>query len=313
MKQLSKIDLNILRVLDALLMERSVTRAAERLRVTQQAVSGSLRRLRDVFRDPLLVRMGQHMELTPLAQILAQPVREALLELERILNLRPTFDAMTSARRFRIAMSDYCCFVVMPNVLKTLAEESPLITCEVSGNTEHSLAALARGDLDMVITVPEAINLTPDFHSVVRSRILFEDDFVCVADAGNELITSELTDEVYRRLPQCVARFGSPGGTLVERAWRECGFSPNVVSTGPGFSSVIFMLPGTAAVGTVQRKLASVLAPSLGLRIHDCPFPIGVVREYLYSHVRSVDDPVQEFLASVFARVAEGLPSDGHR
>jgi hypothetical protein len=110
--QFSHFDLNLLRSLDALLAERNVTRASERLFVTQQAMSGALRRLREHFENELLVRVGRQMELTPLARSLALPVREALLKAETALNTQPSFDPVTAKGTVRVAMSDYTSLVL---------------------------------------------------------------------------------------------------------------------------------------------------------------------------------------------------------
>src|ERR1700757_4799238 len=109
--QIRRFDLNLLPSLDALLAHQNVTRAAEQLFVMQQAMSGALSRLRAHFEDELLIRVGRHLELTPLAKSLVRPVREALLASQAALDTRPSFDPATARRPCRIAMSDYASLV----------------------------------------------------------------------------------------------------------------------------------------------------------------------------------------------------------
>jgi LysR family nod box-dependent transcriptional activator len=129
--QFSHLDLNLLRSLDALLAERNGTRASERLFVTQQDMSGALRRLREHFENELLVRVGRQMELTPRARSLAIPVREALLKAETALNTEPSFDPGTAKGAVRVAMSDYTSLVLLPRLMQILAAEAPNFTVRV--------------------------------------------------------------------------------------------------------------------------------------------------------------------------------------
>ncbi|MBP7339481.1 LysR family transcriptional regulator [Niveispirillum sp.] len=304
----AQFDLNLLRVLDMLLSERNVTRAAENLHVTQQAMSGSLRRLRDYFDDPLLVRVGRRMELTPLAQGLVAPVREALLTVESALNYRPRFDPRTTARTFRIAISDYGSFVIMPPLLRFLAREAPQIALDVRALVEQSFVALEHGDLDFVITAHSAdlygLYRPGDF---IRREWLFSDDFVCIADRNHPDINGDLTEDLYRRLPHTAVHFGPNVDTIVERAWKAHDFRPNIGSTALGFATMLFMLPGTILIATAQRKLARVLAPPLNLNIYEVPMAIGTLEEHLFWHERNTDDPAHCYLRGAFRDLASSL------
>lgn len=304
----SHFDLNLLRVLDMLLTERSVTRAAENLHVTQQAMSGSLRRLRDYFDDPLLVRIGRDMELTPLAQGLVTPVREALLTVESALNYRPRFDPKTTARTFRIAISDYGSFVIMPPLLRLLAREAPQIALDVRVLVGQSFLALEQGDVDFVTTA-HPTDLYGPYRpgELIRRERLFSDDFVCITDRNHPDIGGELTLELYRTLRHTAVNFGPNVETIVERAWKAHRFRPDIGSTALGFATMLFMLPGTVLVATAQRKLAEVLAPPLNLSIHEAPMAIGTLEEHLFWHDRSTDDQAHAFLRGAFREVALAL------
>ena len=308
----SHFDLNLLRVLDMLLTERNVTRAAENLHATQQAMSGSLQRLRQYFNDPLLVRIGRGMELTPLAQGLVTPVREALLTVESALNFRPTFDPGTTNRTFRIAISDYASFVIMPPLLRLLAREAPYIALDVRALVGQSFVALEHGDLDFVITAhpTDLYGLyRPGEH--IRREWLFADDFVCITDRNHPDLKGALTPELYQELPHTAVHFGPNVDTIVERAWKLNQFQPRIGTTAPGFATMLFMLPGTALVATAQRKLAQVLAPPLNLAIHEAPMAIGTLEEHLFWHDRSTDDPAHAYLRDTFRILASALRGEG--
>ena len=299
--KLSKFDLNLLRTLSTVLRERSVTRAADKLHITQQAVSNSLKRLRDHFDDPLLVRVGRHMELSPLARALDRPISEALLTLEAIVRLRPEFEPSTTARTFRIGMPHYAAFFLMPQVLRRLAVEAPRIVLESGAEGSSPWAALDRGDLDLVI-VDESTGFgeaDPSRDKLCR-QLLLRDDFVCVADKDHPDIHGTLSADLYKRLPHCLTRFASKSRTPVERAWSELGLQPYVAATAPGFVVGLFTVPGTGLLGTVPRKLAALHAPALGLTIHDCPIAIGPIEDHLFWHPRNNDDPAHAYLRSLF-------------
>lgn len=300
----SHFDLNLLRVLDMLLTVRSVTGAAENLHVTQQAVSGSLRRLREHFNDPLLVRVGRAVELTPLALGLTVPVRQALLTIEGALDYTPSFDPKTAKRTFRIAISDYGSFVIMPRLLKLLAKEAPDIAFQVGSLQEQSFIALEHGDLDFV-AAPYPVDLFGLYRpgDSIHHERLFSDDFVCVVDADHPEIKDRLSEEQYRRLSHAFVHFGSHVETLVERGWKTHKLQPRIGVLAPGFASVLFMLPGTASIATVQRLLAEALAASLGLRIHASPLQFAPVDENLFWHQRSNQDPAHAYLREAFRAV----------
>jgi LysR family transcriptional regulator, nod-box dependent transcriptional activator len=307
-QQLNRFDLNLLTALDALLMDRNVTRAAERLFVTQQAMSASLRRLRDHFGDPLLTRVGREMMLTPLATALTIPVREALLKVENALGTTPVFDPKLSSRRFRIALSDYASLIILPRLLRQSSTDAPGMVFEVEAIDETTYARVEHGDVAFSITTHDWTRFGDHRPSAeIRVAPLFTDDFVCVVDKSHPVIGEGMTAELYGRLRHNVARFGTHTETIVEKAWRECGISPHVSAVAPGFVALFFMLPGTPLVGTAQRKLASTLGVTLGLRMLECPIPIDKLTENLVWHARDELDPAHAYVRELFKNIAKDL------
>src|SRR4029434_4414915 len=140
--QLSRFDLTLLIALDALLREKNVTRSAERVFVSQPAMSAALHKLREYFNDPLLVRVGREMELTPRGASLVEPVREALLRIQMMLGTQPTFDPKTARREFTVIMSEEAVPGVLPPLLKTLASEAPELDVHIEMVSPTALSRL---------------------------------------------------------------------------------------------------------------------------------------------------------------------------
>ncbi len=301
-----RLDLNLLRVLNVLLLERNVTRAADRLAVTQQAVSNSLRRLRQEFDDPLLVRVGHRMQLTPLAASLLEPLCDALLRLEGALTRRPSFDPATTARTFRVAMPHYHSFVLLPQTLQTLAVEAPLISLQVQGATPFDTAALERGDIDLLTLEEGSARVADDrYGDRIKSHLLVNDDFVCLIDQASPEPRGALTAERYNRLPHCVMRPAPETRMQTERGWETLGIAPHVALVAPGYAVMVLTLPGTGLVATVPRRIARVFAHPLGLRVYECPIPLERLCGELRWHQRADDDPAHAYLRSVLQRVAD--------
>ena len=293
-------DLNLLRTLDILLGERNVTRAAERLCVTQQAASGALRRLRQHFNDELLTRVGRNLELTPLAQSLIFPVRNSLIAAQAALNTRPSFDPLQTRMRCRISMSDYGLLVLLPGILNLLTVRAPNLQCFVEALSEQTFERLAMGDIDFCITADD-VRLYGSHRPgrLICSRALFQDDFVCVVDPKQVDVSKGLSLNAYRNLRHNSVAFGNGIATIVEKAWAASTYEYDVAVTAPSFSALLFMLPGTPLIATAQRRLANVIAPRLGLSISECPLKIPRLRENLMWHERNDQNPAHEFLREI--------------
>jgi LysR family nod box-dependent transcriptional activator len=310
---LSRFDLNLLRALDVLLEERNVTRAAERLFVTQQAASGALQRLRRHFSDELLTRVGRHLEPTPLGRSLINPVREALLAAQTALDTRPTFDPENSHATCRIAISDYTLVVLLPRFLRLLSTRAPRMRCVVEQMTQNSFERLAMGDLDFCLTAHD-IRLYGSHRPSkrIRSTPMFQDDFVCVVDPAKVDASNGISLPTYRRLRHNSVAFGQGVATIVETAWSKSGYEFDVAVKAPNFSALIFMLPGTPLIATTQRRLAHTLAPRLGLAICECPLKIPKLQEILMWHERSEQDPAHQYLREIFHAAVADLEADDH-
>ena len=304
--RLSTFDLNLLRTLDTLLQERSVTRAAERLHVTQQAMSGSLKRLREHFNDELLVQIGRRLEPTPLGCALIKPVHEVMLHIARVIETQPTFDATRNTRRFRIAMSDYANLIVAPPLMAELSRRAPELACDHRLLGDTMFRDLESGVLDFGL-LPSNWRLYQDnLSDTIQSTVLFKDDFVCVVDRNNP-VGDVLTMDEYASLPHLAMWVGGEVRTIVQNAWTINRLVPKISATSTTFASLVSMVVGTPMVATVQRRLAMRYKKCWPIRVLECPMPIETVVEQLSWHERSVDDPAHSFMRDCFNRVAAAL------
>jgi LysR family nod box-dependent transcriptional activator len=178
----NRLDLNLLVALDALLDERRITRAAERLSLSQSAISGMLARLREYFDDELLVPVGRALELTPLARELAVPVRNVLLQIQTVVSINPEFKPSTAKRHFKIATSDYVISVFLGRAIPMLEIIAPDITLEFMPQVEDSAEKLRRGEYDFLI-IPEPFIADDQPHTP-----LFDDEYTCVVWEGNTVV-----------------------------------------------------------------------------------------------------------------------------
>src|SRR5258706_10839679 len=182
------VDLNLLRVFDAVLHEGGVTPAAARLGLTQPGVSNALARLRKLFGDPLFVRTPSGMDATPFARELAEPVRQALALLESALAHGPGFDPATSTRAFRFYMSDLGQIEFLPPLVERAQRVAPGVRLEaVALEVEDIGDALGAGALDL------AVGFLPGLGPPVRRQPLFRDPYVCLMRAGHSAADSRIT------------------------------------------------------------------------------------------------------------------------
>jgi len=290
------LDLNLLVALDALFEERSVSRAGERLHLSQSATSGALARLRETFHDPLLVQVGRMMTLTPLAEGLIEPVRAFLLQAETIVNKSPAFDPTTSSRKFRLMMSDYVQTVVMTDALPRMQHLSPRITLELVPNLVGDAGPLERGDIDL------AIMPTRYLVQGHPTEPLFDDEFVCLAWSGNTRIKRSLPLETYLSLGHVVVRFGKDRQLPSFDEWfvEHFGHRRRIEVVTTAFNFVPQLLVGTSRIATLHRRLATFYARYLPLKLVKPPLEIPRLEESMQWHKSRDHDPGTVWLRSVF-------------
>jgi DNA-binding transcriptional LysR family regulator len=297
---LNRLDLNLLVALDALLVERSITRAAERLHLSPSATSGALARLREFFGDELLTQIGRRMVPTPLGESLQVAVRDSLLHVQATVEIRPQFDPRTSRRNFKIMMSDYVATVLMPRALQRLQSEAPGVTIEMLTNVEPA-EALSRGEIDFLI-LPK--NFVRSDHP---AQVLFEEEYVCVCWKGNTLVGDEISLKECLALGHVVARLGTQRPPTIDTWFFEkFGHARRVEVIATTFGSVPHMLVGTNRLSIMHRRLATVYGDFLPLKILPVPIEMPRLVEMIQWHQYRDRDPARLWLTEVLTAAAAG-------
>ena len=241
---LTGVDLNLLVALDALLAERSVTRAADRLGLSQPGMSNTLARLRKLVGDPLLVRQGLTLVPTPRAESLRQPIQEALSLIQQALDDRPGFDPARDHATFTVSCSDYSLLMLIGPLVRRLAAAAPGLTIQVLPRASDPVRLLRDGEADLVI---EPAEIMPD--NALASRRLFADRWVCCVWAGTTEVGDLMSMETYLRLGHLVysaVRRRWPAARSGTTATRSVPCSRNGASR--KLSTVNSILRGTLAL-----------------------------------------------------------------
>jgi DNA-binding transcriptional LysR family regulator len=298
---LRQFDLNLLVALDALLTERNVTRAGERLFLSQPAMSGILARLRHAFHDELLVRVGRNLEHTALAAELAVPVHDTVRQIEDLLNLHQTFTPETTRWSFGIAASDYVVFLLLGPLLKTLSAAAPHVSVRFSQLEPSALERLAAGDLDFVVLPSE---LEPNLPSVP----LFEDSWVCAIWSGHSHTKERFTLEEYLALPHLSFRLAGPDhGSIAETYLTEAGGERRIVASTESFATAPFLLRETPLVALVPRRLGERLRMAADIRLVEPPLDVPRLREELIWNPRFTASAPHAWLRDRLVEVAGAL------
>jgi DNA-binding transcriptional LysR family regulator len=302
---LSAVDLNLLVALRALLTERSVTAAAQRLGLSQPATSHALSRLRDLFADPLLVRVGRGLVLSPRAEALRGQVDRALDEVSSLLATPPTFDPKTSTRTFSIATSDYGQFVLLPPLLARLAKEAPGVDLWIR---DMSSAPMEEWFQDGGVDVGVApVRAAARRARGLRVERLFSEGFVCLVRKGHPKVKKGLTVSDFAELPHAfVAPRGTRGG-VVDEALKKRGKARRIALAVPHFLVAPHAVARSDLIVTLAERVARFFAEHLPLRVLPPPLPLPTFAVSLIWHERVGSDPGHAWLRGQIAAVAAEL------
>lgn len=299
-------DISVLTALDALLQEGSVTGAARRVGLSTPAMSHALARIRERLKDPILVRSGRAMVLTPRAQALKPSVHSVVAEARRVLEPERPFVSSELDRTFVVHVSDYVLTVLGLSVDRLLREEAPRAALRFVVNTADDAAQLRDGGSDL------AVGIYGDLPAEMRSRPLLTDRFVCVVRAQNALVSKRLTLEQFVALPHIqVAPRGQPGG-YIDDALRERGYARTVARAVPYFVTALQMVARTDYVLTISERIARQFEGSLGLRVLEVPLELRPYALSLVWHPRFDADPAHRYLRECFVRAAKESAADRH-
>ncbi len=297
------IDLNLLVALDVLLEERSVTKAGQRIGLSQPAMSNALRRLRQALGDPLLIRTSQGMVPTSLATDLIGPVRKALAELEGVLTKDKRFDPSKAERVFRLAAMDHTWVVLLPHLARLLASQAPGIRLDLFPHSEATEASLQSGAVDAAVVVGGRYGRGAGF----QRAELYDDNFDCLVRRNHPVVKRQLTLRHYLELGHVLASPRSRRGGVVDRALKKRGLSRRVQVIVPHFAAAPFVVAETDLVSTLPRGVARPFARMLDLKVFPPPVKLEGGPWFLVWHERTLHDAAQTWLRKQIMEVSRGL------
>jgi len=293
-------DLNLLTALESLLAEASVGRAAERMNLSQPAMSHALKRLRQLFHDPLLVRVGGRMQLTPRGESLRLPVEDALARVRDVL-AGEAFDPAHSARAFRLSISDNATGVLLPSLLKRLAKEAPGVSIRL-----QPPSSLAFDPLELSRAIDAVVACSPSRFKGFYQQQLFSDRDACAMRRGNQLRKGMTRDSFLNaRHVAVVAREFSEDP--VDSWLGQEGCARKVVLTVPTYLQALHVIAESDLVAVLPEKLVQAYSALLGVEAAEVPLDAGKFEEYLLHPARTHEDAGCVWLRNLIREVATSL------
>jgi DNA-binding transcriptional LysR family regulator len=290
--ELANFNLNLLLALDGLLGARSVSGAARRVRVTPSAMSHSLAELRSLLRDPLLVRSGRAMVLTPRAEALVGPVHKLLADAEHLLRGGGAFDPRTAERHFVIAAPDFLATLLLPPLIAAAARDAPGVSFEIVPSARRGNAwLLETGEVDLALGA--IVDETPG----IRRADLCTEGFACAARRGHPTIDATLDLATYVKTPHLVIMLGDDSGpTWIDQALAKLGRKRTVVVRTRYFMTAPLVIARTDLLLTGPRMLIRYFAELAPIQVLTPPIELPTYPEEAYWHERFDEDPPHRWL-----------------
>ena len=300
--KLRNIDLNLLAVFDAIAAEGNLTRAANKLGMSQPAMSNALARLRETLDDPLFVRTARGMESTPRARLMAEPIRQALDLMQNSLRLDSAFDFASSSRTFTVAVEDYGEAVVMPRFMEWLNRVAPGVRVRIRPELGNALLAeMKRGAIDMAMEYHRSHD--DDF----KVQPLMEETLVSMVRQDHPLVGDSLSLGQYASLAHVVIEPRSPRGPIVDRELKKRGLSREIALQVPHFLSMPLIVRTTDYICTLPLRMARVYAEHFRLKVLKPPIDFPSIPIYLVWSKSLDADPGHRWFRNSFHDLCQRL------
>jgi LysR family nod box-dependent transcriptional activator len=297
------LDLNLFVGLQVLLEEQSITRAARRLHLSQSAASGILARLREHFKDELLVMVGKTMVLTPFGATLVAPVDALLGQIQSTAERRPAVLPRDARRRFKLIGSDYITTVLLGEVSRQVHRLAPGVSFETVEPSEACMDMFERGEADLLITVKQYCP------QLLPMATLLEEHYTCIVCNDNSLVGDHLTLEQYMAMGHVTTQFGTDFRDSYEHGYlKSQGYERNIEMAASNFSAVPHFVMGTDRIATVHARLAEVFARYYPVRLVPLPVHIPTIQIVMQWHEFMDNDPLHVWLRKLIQDVAARQP-----
>ncbi|EBY7415779.1 LysR family transcriptional regulator [Salmonella enterica subsp. enterica serovar Alachua] len=288
---LRNVDLNLLVILDVLLTERHVSRAAIRLNMSQPAVSHALARLRDLLDDPLLVREGAGLVPTLKAMEIAKPLTEVLTGVRSVLGPQG-FDPATTQYRFHLSMSDYGGSILLPGLVRDLRQDAPGIDLAVSQfSREGMVARILDGEIDL------GFGVFPHLPAQITAELIMQDEYVCLLDRRS-LKGQTLDTETYFARPHALVAVRGDATTEIDESLRLAGHTRHIAVVVPHWGVAPRLITGTDLILTIARGGLMNLPPDDNLVVLPAPVALPPIPFVQVWHKRRESDPAHRWLRS---------------
>ena len=302
---LKDVDLNLLVVFNLLLVDRSVSKVADNLGLSQPAVSNALARLRKLTGDTLFLRTTKGMEPTPFAQQLAEPIAYALGLIHSAVNQRTSFDPMTAKRSFAVGMTDIGEIYFLPKLMEALSKGAPAVTMTTVRNTSVNLRdGMEAGLIDL------AIGLLPQLKAGFFQRRLFRQRYVCMFRKGHGLDKRSVSLGEFSSADHVVVVSEGTGHGKVDELMERAGVLRNVRLTVPHFVAVGHILQHSDMVATVPERLAQALVGPFRLAYVKHPASLPEIAISMFWHAKYHKDPANEWLRNLIFQLHADHPAD---
>ena len=297
---LRKLDLNLLLALDVLIEETSVTKAAEKLNMSQSAMSYSLKRLRSLLDDPILIRTSRDMEATPYACEISVAIRQILTDIQNALLEKDVFNPSTASGDFRIAASDYVEATLGSALSNQLIKQAPGIRLRVSNfDREIALEALDNGNIDLFIDVSLPCK---SWH--VKQE-LYHEEFVCVVGGDVSMTEISLTDYLERSHILVSMRDDFQGAA--DQLLAQQQQTRSVIWSTAHFMAVPFLIVNSDCIALLPKRMAQKCAQSMGLKLLEPPIDLKGFTMAMFWHQRNSNLPQHQWLRSQLLEAAQTL------
>jgi DNA-binding transcriptional LysR family regulator len=300
---IKSLDLNLLVALKALLDEKHVTRAADRIGLSQPAMSRALGRLRVMFRDPLLVKGAKGLCLTSRAKELYQPLKAILIDVTQLVS-PTTFEPDVIQKEIVIATRDYESTVILPHIINTINKEAPNLSFRIITLVGDDLSPLENQEIDFVIAGSENQSTT-----LLRSN-LFTDKFICLVSADNKIVQEKLTLQKYLSMKHCLVTIRNTGQGIVDSVLQEKKMKRNIHVRISHFLAATDIVASSDLIITLPYRLGAHLIQQKRHIMFDPPFKLPKFPIYLYWHMRNQHNPLNQWLRIIIRMLASEIDQE---